>query len=76
VLADFPLLTQEGGVTNDSLGQGHFSAQVFQLTPGTDDPVVDLRISSTLEHDAEGIRLYRAVPIPSFWPSDVTVDRR
>jgi hypothetical protein len=49
---------------------------VFQLTPGTDDPVVDLRISSTLEHDAEGIRLYRAVPIPSFWPSDVTVDRR
>jgi hypothetical protein len=76
VIADFPLLVSEGGVANPSVGRGQFSARVFELEPGDPDPVLDLRISTDADQNPDGIRLYRAIPIPSFWPAGVTFDRR
>ncbi len=76
VLADFPLLTSANGVSNEARGRGRTAVRVFQITPGRQAPALDLEISTDLRTDPEGVKAYRAFPIPTFWDADVVVERR
>lgn len=71
VIANFPVLFQEGGAD-----RGERAVRVFQFTPGEPDPALDLRITSDARIDPGGVGAYRAIPVPTFWPAEVSVERR
>jgi hypothetical protein len=75
VLVDFPMLLEQGGRSNLDRGRGHKSARVMQFAPFDPVPILDLDVWTPRRQLPEGLRLYRALPVPSFWPPEVAVRR-
>lgn len=73
VLAAFGFLDGEAEVLNEAQGRGRISVRVIELVPGRAEPVSDLRVSTPLEVEPEGVKAYRAVPMASLYADGVVV---
>ncbi len=68
VLATYGFVQEEGAVTNEDAGRGHYTARLIEWDRATPDaPVLDLRVWGPLEEGPGGWQVYRAEKVPPPW---------
>jgi hypothetical protein len=75
VFADFGFVSAEDGVDNTLAGRPLRSVRLFELEPGRAEPLLDLSIDTDVDEFPDGVKAYRAIPVPSLYPPGVEVLR-
>lgn len=65
VFSTYGLSVSEGGVLNIAMGVGATSVRLVEHAPGIAEPVLDVRLSSSLGDNPNGWTSFRGVRIPS-----------
>ncbi|MBX2799476.1 MAG: aryl-sulfate sulfotransferase [Myxococcales bacterium] len=75
VLAHFGAIHKEGGVPNVELGWAGSSVRILEFDPWSGEVALDVRLSTPVHRDDDGVTSYRSQHVAQLYPHDTDVRR-